>query len=300
VLLTWIAIRRVDLATIGRSLSGASPGWLAAALALVAIDRALNAWRWVRLVRAVETGPPQSLGELIRIFLVSTFVGTFLPGSIGGDAVRALAATRLGLPGADAVASVVVDRLLGVVSILIMAVAGLVFAGALVERRLVLIALALTAVVTVAALLLLFDSRVLTRVVDLAGGRRFPRVQRLAAKFLDGIRQYGRHHAVLGQVLAASIAVQVLRTLQAWCLGLALGIGIGGLWYFAFVPPIVLIMQLPITINGIGTGFVAFVELFGRAGVGPAAAFALSVLFLALGWVGNLPGGLLVMSRRRM
>lgn len=298
-LLTWLAIRRVDLATIGRSLSGASPGWLAAALALVVIDRALNAWRWVRLVRAVETGPPQSLGELIRIFLVSTFVGTFLPGSIGGDAVRALAATRLGLPGADAVASVVVDRLLGVVSILIMAVAGLVFAGALVERRLVLIALALTVVVTVAVLLLLFDSRVLTRVVDLAGGRRFPRVQRLAAKFLDGIRQYGRHHAVLGQVLAASIAVQVLRTLQAWCLGLALGIGIGGLWYFAFVPPIVLIMQLPITINGIGTGFVAFVELFGRAGVGPAAAFALSVLFLALGWVGNLPGGLLVMSRRR-
>lgn len=297
-LLTWLAVRRVDLATIGQSLRGAAPGWLAAALALVLVDRALMAWRWVRLVRAVEPMPPRPLAGLIRIFLVSTFVGTFLPGSIGGDAVRAVAVSRSGLPGADAVASVVVDRMLGVVSILIMAVAGLVFAGALVERRLVVIALALMAVVTAAALLLLFDSRVLTRVVDLAAGRRFPRVQRLAGKFLAGIRQYGRHHAVLGQVLAASIAVQVLRTLQAWCLGLALGIGIGGLWYFAFVPVIVLVMQLPITISGIGTGFVAFVELFGRAGVGPAPAFALSVLFLALGWIGNLPGGLLVMRRR--
>jgi uncharacterized protein (TIRG00374 family) len=296
VLLTWLAIRRVDLATIGRSLSGASPGWLAAALALVVVDRALNAWRWIRLVRAVEPAPPPKLGALIRIFLVSTFVGTFLPGSIGGDAVRAVAASRLGLPAADAVASVVVDRMLGVVSVMIMAVIGLLFAGALVERRLVFLALALAVIVSAATLFLLFGSRV---VFGIGGDRRFPRVQRLVMKFVEGIRQYGRQHAVLAQVLAVSIAVQLLRTLQAWCLGLALGIGIGGTWYFAFVPLIVLIMQLPITINGIGTGFVAFVELFGRAGVGAAAAFALSVLFLALGWVGNLPGGLLVMSRRR-
>jgi len=35
------------------------------------------------------------------------------------------------------------------------------------------------------------------------------------------------------------------------------------------------------------------VWFFGRVGVGAPAAFALSVLFVALGVVGNLPGGLL-------
>jgi hypothetical protein len=38
---------------------------------------------------------------------------------------------------------------------------------------------------------------------------------------------------------------------------------------------------------------VAFDMLFTRIGVSPAHSFALSVLFIALGFVGNLPGGLL-------
>ena len=54
-----------------------------------------------------------------------------------------------------------------------------------------------------------------------------------------------------------------------------------------------LVLLLPITINGLGTCQAAFVWSFGTVGVGAADAFALSVLFLALGIVGNLPGGVL-------
>jgi hypothetical protein len=81
--------------------------------------------------------------------------------------------------------------------------------------------------------------------------------------------------------------------LQAWCLGRALAIDAAPLVYFAFVPLILLVMLLPVSINGIGTSQAAFVWFFGRAGVPSADAFALSVLFLALGVLGNLPGGLL-------
>ena len=55
-------------------------------------------------------------------------------------------------------------------------------------------------------------------------------------------------------------------------------------------------MLLPITMNGIGTSQAAFVWCFGAMGVGRPEAFALSVLFVALGIVGNLPGGLLYAS----
>ena len=61
----------------------------------------------------------------------------------------------------------------------------------------------------------------------------------------------------------------------------------------AFVPLILLIMLLPITVNGIGTSQGAFVWLFGTVGVPAPSAFALSVLFLGLGIVGNLPGAIL-------
>ena len=60
-----------------------------------------------------------------------------------------------------------------------------------------------------------------------------------------------------------------------------------------FVPLILLVMLVPVTINGIGTCQAAFIWSFATVGVGAADAFALSVLFLALGVVGNLPGGVL-------
>src|SRR5262249_45861999 len=94
-------------------------------------------------------------------------------------------------------------------------------------------------------------------------------------------------------VLLGSIAVQILRIIQAYFLGSGLGIAVPPATYLAFVPLILLVMLLPVTFNGIGTSQAAFVWFFGRAGVAAPAAFALSVLFVALGVVGNLPGGLL-------
>ena len=94
-------------------------------------------------------------------------------------------------------------------------------------------------------------------------------------------------------MLACSVAVQVLRILQAYYLGRGLGIEAPLATYFAFLPLILLVMLLPVTVNGLGTGQAAFVWFFAQVGVPAAPAFALSVLFVALGIVGNLPGGIL-------
>jgi glycosyltransferase 2 family protein len=63
--------------------------------------------------------------------------------------------------------------------------------------------------------------------------------------------------------------------------------------YLVYIPLILLVMLLPVTFNGIGTSQAAFVWSFGQAGVDAGSAFALSILFVALGIVGNLPGGFL-------
>jgi hypothetical protein len=67
--------------------------------------------------------------------------------------------------------------------------------------------------------------------------------------------------------------------------------------YFAFVPLILLIMLLPITVNGLGTSQAAFAWLFGRVQTPPPEAFVLSVLFVGLQIVGNFPGALLVLVK---
>jgi glycosyltransferase 2 family protein len=278
---------------VWRAARGARWTWIGSAVLLVVADRTLMAYRWVALLRAIPSAAHPPLSEILRVFFVSTYLGTFLPGSVGGDAVRTYGLNRLAVPAADAFASVFLDRLLGIVSLLVMALLGLVLARDLARDPAVLVALCATAVVCGVAAVAIFSRR--AGVLGGAVARRLPsaRAGRVTTGVVEGLQRYAPERRILSVVLAASIAVQILRVLQAYCLGRSLGIDLPLTTYFAFIPIILLVMLLPISVNGLGTSQIAFVGLFGRAGVAEGPAFALSVLFLALGVVGNLPGGLL-------
>lgn len=267
--------------------------WLWIVVGLVLLDRVLMAYRWIVLLCVVEPSRRPPVRRLLQIFFVSTFVGSFLPASVGGDAVRAYSVSRERVSGADAVASVFMDRMLGVVSLLAMGIPGLLYTRGVASNGVVLLGIATTAAACALAMLLVFNVRIGAWV----GGRialvPVDRFRRLGPDILLSIQRYARHRSRLVNVLASSIAVQVLRVLQAYCLGRALGIPAGIGVYFAFIPAILLIMLLPITINGLGTSQAAFVWFFARAGVTQAAAFTLSVLFVGLQIIGNLPGALI-------
>jgi uncharacterized protein (TIRG00374 family) len=263
-----------------------------AACLLVLVDRALMAYRWVALLWTIDRRARPPLTAVIRIFFVSTFVGTFLPASIGGDAVRAYRLAKLNISGADAVASVFMDRMLGVAAVLVMAVVGLGIARDLAANPTIVAALGVTSAICVVTLLVIFSRGMAALASRIIGG--FPAAfQRPGHRMLESIRRYASHRGALANVLACSLAVQLLRIVQAYCLGLGLGIALPLTAYVAFIPLILLVMLLPVTFNGIGTSQVAFVWFFARAGVPAASAFALSVLFVALGIIGNLPGGIL-------
>lgn len=293
--LTAYVLWKSDPVAVGAALAAADWRLIGIAVLLVLADRALMAYRWVGLLCIVPAPRRPPLADLMRIFFVSTFVGTFLPASVGGDAVRAYAVSKLNVGGGDAIASVLMDRMLGVASLLLMAAAGLLIARDLASNPAIVAALVATAALCVLTLVVIFSSgaaAVLARIVA-----RLPAAAReLATRVLESVRRYAAHHRPLGQVFAGSIGVQVLRIVQAIFLGLGLGISAPASAYFAFVPLILLVMLLPVTVNGIGTSQAAFVWFFGRAGVSPADAFALSVLFVALGIVGNLPGAVLYVS----
>ena len=293
VALTAAVLWRADLAAVLDAFRGPNPAPLVAAVALVIVDRALMGWRWIALLGAMDAGHRPRLGAALRVFFVSTFLGTFLPASIGGDAVRTVATTRLGVPAAHAAASVLLDRLLGVVGILLLAAVGLFLARDLTTHPAIVAALAFTSAVAAAGAALIFSDRAASAAHRLSRWLPGRRLRRLAAELIASIQMHRHHRGRIAAVLAASVAVQVLRVLEAWTLGLALGVQAGLSAYLAFVPLILLVMLLPITVNGIGTSQAAFVWLFARVGVEPAPAFALSVLFLTLGVVGNLPGAVL-------
>ena len=283
---------RSDPQDVWRACARASLGPLLIAVLLVLVDRTLMAYRWFVLLRPLEGRNLPEFGTILRIFFTSTFVGTFLPASIGGDAVRAYSLSNHQVPIADAMASVFVDRMLGVLSVLLMALLGLALAHDLAASRGVVLALGITAVACLVAAILIFSNTADRLAEHVIARLPWERVRRAAASLFASIRCYSTHHGALGNVLVGSIAVQALRVLQAYYLGVAIGMPQPLVTYFAFIPLILLIMFLPITANGIGTGQVAFLWLFSRVGTPRGEAFALSILFVALGIVGNIPGAI--------
>jgi uncharacterized protein (TIRG00374 family) len=291
--LTIAVVWRSHPAEIVRAAGGARTEWIAAAIALVLIDRTLMAWRWIALLGVLnrDTRPP--LPTLLRIFFISTFVGTFLPASVGSDAARAYGLARSRVAAAPAVASVLMDRLLGVVSLLIVTLAGLTVARDLLAEPGIVAALSVTSVVCGLCLVLVFSTRagsLATRLIALSSVRT---IRRAGEELIAAVQAYRAAQATLVAVLAASIAVQLLRIAQALALGFSLSLAAPAVAYLAFVPIILLVMLLPISVNGLGTSQLAFAWLFARAGVPAPEAVALSFLFLGLGVLGNLPGGIL-------
>lgn len=275
--------------------------WIAGAVLLVLVDRTLMAYRWIVLLCGLTPGSRPPFAVVLRIFFVSTFVGTFLP-SVGGDVYRAYALAGHNVRGAESAASVLMDRVLGVVSIVVLAGGAFLAMPRLAGDRWLALSLAAGAAGCVLLGLVVFHEP--TGGVARRWATKLPgdRLARLAGSLTDAFRAYSRHHGAIARVLAMSIGVQAIRVLEAYCLGRAIGIDLGLGIYFVFIPLIVLVMQLPVSISGLGTGQAAFDLFFGRAGVASADAVAVSLLFIALGAVGNLPGGVLYamgQSRRR-
>ena len=136
----------------------------------------------------------------MHIFFVSSFVGNFLP-SIGGDVYRAYQLAQLGVRSGEAAASVLMDRIVGVLSMVMVAAVALLFlrelesagrrAGAADrDRRLRRGG---------GGRVQLEDRRPDRRLVQLlpVGAGALGR-----ANLLDAIRRYASHHGALALVLA--------------------------------------------------------------------------------------------------
>lgn len=272
--------------------AGADLRWIAAALGLVLVDRTLMALRWIDLLVALAPGSRPPMRAVLRVFFVSSFVSNFVP-SVASDLYRAYALSTYDVHLAESTASVLMDRALGVLSVGLVVAAALPFAGGLAARDALVWVVALVLAVCAVAAAVIYSERAARWVRRATASIPVRVLQRTADALTEAVRRYAGHHGAMTRVLALSIAVQIVRVLQGWCLGQALGIDLPLLTYFVLIPIIVLVMQLPVTINGIGTTQVAFSALFVPQGAAAPQVFAFSVLFLALGVVGTLPGGVL-------
>lgn len=279
----WWLSSRIDMRAAVAAIATISLPHLAVVLALVMLDRAVMIWRWLLLLRAADV--QVSTTDAARLFLVSSFVGSFLPAGVGGDAARAWGLSQITAKLGDALASVVVDRVLGVLSLAAMGAVGLaVSASGNATGRVV----AAVAVVGLACVAAFWGDAMLRWAVPehRHGGPLARRLLRLA----DAVARYRAHRGALATVMAWSLAVQFLRITQAYVLGVGLGMHVPFSYYLFFMPLGLLMLLLPISVSGFGVPQGVIVWLLRPVGVPDALSFALSTLIVLTGLAGNLPG----------
>jgi len=284
--------RGIDFGESARAIAAIDLRYLALVLGLVAIDRCVMIWRWILLLRA--RGIKITGSEAARLFLVSSFVGSFLPAGVGADAARAYGLSRDSATGSEAVASVAVDRLLGIVSLIVMAFIGLrVWPSN--QRDWRLEGLIIAALVACIVVFWIHDWLRRLTPAHLREGFFVRRVLRLT----EAVKHYRSHKGTLLHVMAWSLVVQVLRITQAYFLGLGLGMTVPYAYYLLFMPVGLLMLLLPISISGFGVPQGVIVWLLRPVGVPDAQSFALSTLIVLTGLAGNLPGLWLWLRQRR-
>lgn len=291
VILAYLS-RRIDMAASARAMAAMRLPHLALVLALVAVDRALMVLRWVLLLRASGVAVP--VPEAARIFLVSSFVGSFLPAGVGADAARTYGLTPY-TRGSEALASVAVDRLLGVFSLVAMSLAGLV-AWAPAQGGDWRLAAAV-GVLAAAGVSVFWADRIVRWLLPErhhagAGARVLLRTS-------DAVSRYRNRRGTLVHVMAWSLVVQLLRITQAWVLALGLGLAVPFAYLLLVMPVGLLMLLVPVSVSGFGLPQGVMVWLLRPAGVPDPMSFALSTLIILTGLAGNLPGLGLWLSTRK-
>jgi glycosyltransferase 2 family protein len=265
-------------------------GWfLILALAQMILIPILGGIRWQLILKRL--GWPMSLQPLTRLFWVGMAFNQILPSAVGGDAVRVVLACREGLSGTMSAVSVLIERCMMTLSlVLVVVVLTVVFApvGTL-DASLISLAAVLLGTGLVGLALLPLMRWLLTKAPE-------TRVVRLAIHVVDGLRR-----VIFSPGAAPLMGLCVITNLNlgiaAWWLASGFGLSLSLVQVLAVISMVTLAVVIPVSIGGWGVREAAMVMLLGRLAVPADIAFLFSVAFGLAVAASSLPGLLFVWWR---
>jgi uncharacterized protein (TIRG00374 family) len=258
-------------------------GHLTLAFAIFGPALFVMAVRWHLLLCANDIRIP--FFTLVRLHYLGFFYNTFMPGGAGGDILKAVHLAQHCTRKAEAATVVLVDRVVGLLGLLIVASASVVWSGG--QSKGLAGQIGGLALLLIAGLGLYFSST-LRRVIHYDQWvSRLPRAE-LFIRIDNAIYGMRRHKKTLLLALTITVVLQLLEVVGVSWAGDALGLHKAHLrHYLAFVPIGFLVNAVPISFGGIGLLEGAFLKLFHDAGVATATqGFMLGVLtrVIILGW----------------
>jgi uncharacterized membrane protein YbhN (UPF0104 family) len=289
-LLALIAAR-VDFSAALALIADARPWLLGLALLVSSCIVLADAAYWTRSMRMI--GCRIDFRPAFLFSLVGWFFANLAPSTVGSDLFRAAQMRRAGAPVEKSVRLVAAARLMSFAALLAVIAAGLPVAARYVDEPVERATLG--AVFAVA--LLAFGAFVVM-------GPRLDALMRRA-----GLRRLGVVAALSADTKALLVtatplawayltAQHLLRVAGAAAVAAALNAPVDLVALFALIPIALLIAMIPISFGGWGVREASFVHFLGFAGVAPASALAISIVYgLTRVLIGAIGGIVWVIAR---
>ncbi len=297
-ILAFILIKKTPINDIGASIKGASLFWIGLSFSLHSLGLLISSYRWQILIHAQGDHVP--LGFLAKSYLVGNFFNLFLPSRFGGDVVRILDGSRYSKSLLKSSAIVFVERLSGIIVLLIFAF-GVSLFRLDITQRLPVIWISLGVGFMGLAAILCFFLPISKTVIDKIPQKGvLGKIKRKIFEFREIIFVYKEKKEALLKALFWALLLQINVILHYYFVGKALHLDIPLIDYFIFIPIVLIILTIPITINGLGLREALYMTIFVSYGIINSSAVSFSLIAdIAFAFLIGIIGGIIYAFRKQ-
>ena len=288
--LITLLISQVDFKEIINILKNVDITMIIYALTLLTVQVFIATVRWQLVLKCQKI--ELDYKNTLQILYSGLFFNQAMPSSVGGDVIRGYYLKKQGMTLGRATLGVLMDRLFGMVGLVLLVLASLPLLFELVNNSIARTGVLLIASSISLALLLVFFTDKLP-----GNFSHFKIIKGLYSLSREGRCCISdRYNGVI--ILLISVLIHLISVFSVMIMSIGLGLDIEWGGFLLMVPLVGLMMVVPISIAGWGVREGVMVVGFGYLGVAPEAALALSILYGLLMLVVALPGGVVWALKR--
>lgn len=271
--LLYIFLSQVDINAVAGTLKKTKFPLFAAGFFIYISTLFISTKRWSLFL-------PQGLKylKLVSLYFVGSFFNTFLPGLVGGDAVKAYYLYRHIGKGGLSFAAVFMDRYMGFIAMACIALIAFIAGHSYIKEPKITWG--------ISAFLggLFLASLILWKV-------NWGRIKFLS-DFYTPLMEYKAKKEIILRGLLLGFIVQLVGITSVYILSQSIGLKVPIIYFFIFIPLISAASAIPVSVAGLGIREAGFVILFSKAGLSSTEALSLSLLVFTVMCMVSLIGGI--------
>jgi len=257
-----LVLHRAGTGNVIKAVGDTGAAYLVLAVCIFVLVIFLNSIRWGLLL-----GKGPGALELFRLQILGAFFNTFLPGLVGGDAIKAYYLHKMAGKGTEALASIFMTRYLGYAALMFLGLISYPFGLEYFKDTWITWVLPAMVLAFTLGSFVFFGLEI--------GEKRSAFLSNIYGYF----RRYGSQRKIITKSILIGLVVHYLSALMVYVLAAGIGLDVPLATLLVFIPIISTLAALPVTVGGIGIREGAMILLLGTLEVDAGRATALAFLW---------------------